>query len=52
MYETYNYLIKFLKMHKNIKNLKENYKKILICFSPVIPHFQVNVLNEFGNFKI
>ena len=30
MYETYNYLVNFIKMHKDIKNLKENYKKIII----------------------
>ncbi len=39
MYETYNYLTSYIKQNKNLKNLKENYKKILICFSPVIPHF-------------
>ena len=39
IYETYNYLSNFIKSHKNLKNLKENYKKILICFTPVIPHF-------------
>ena len=32
MYETYNYLINFIKNKKDLKNLKENYKKILICF--------------------
>ena len=46
MYETYNYLIKLYKKKKNIKKLKENYKKILICFSPVIPHFTNECLNE------
>ena len=39
MYETYNYLSNFIKKNKNLKNLEENYKKILICFSPVVPHF-------------
>ena len=39
MYETYNFLVNFIKKEKNIKNLDFNYKKILICFSPVIPHF-------------
>jgi len=39
MYETYNFLINFIKKEKNIKNLSSNYKKILICFEPVIPHF-------------
>ncbi len=39
MYETYNYLVNYIKKKKNIKNLKDNYIKILICFNPVIPHF-------------
>ena len=39
MYETYNFLINFIKKEKDIKNLSNNYKKILICFAPVIPHF-------------
>ena len=46
MYETYNYLIDYLKKNKNIKNLKENYVKILICFSPVIPHFSNECLDD------
>ena len=48
MYEAYNFLINFLKKNKNIKNLKENYIKILICFSPVIPHFANECLTEIG----
>ncbi|MDC3163689.1 leucine--tRNA ligase [Candidatus Pelagibacter sp.] len=39
MYETYNFLVNYIKKKKNIKNLKNNYIKILICFNPVIPHF-------------
>ena len=39
MYETYNFLNDYLKKKKNIKNLEDNYKKILTCFNPVIPHF-------------
>ena len=39
MHEAYNYLINYIKNKKNIINLKDNYKKILICFSPVLPHF-------------
>ena len=46
MYETYNFLINYLKNKKNLSNLKENYKKILICFNPVIPHFACECLNE------
>ena len=46
MYETYNFLYNYLKENENIKNLEENYKKILICFSPVIPHFANECLSE------
>ena len=46
MYETYNYLINFIKEKKNLKNLEENYKKILICFTPIIPHFTNECLSE------
>ena len=38
MYETYNFLIKHIEKNINPKNLLENYKKILITFSPIIPH--------------
>ena len=48
MYETYNHLISYIKNIKNIKNLKENYQKILICFSPVIPHFSSECLKDLG----
>ena len=39
MHETYNFLVSYIKKNDNIKNLENNYKKILICFSPIIPHF-------------
>ena len=48
MYETYNFLVNFLKKNKNLKNLKANYDKILICFSPIIPHFTSECLSEIG----
>ena len=49
MYETYNYLIDFIKKkNKNLKNLEDNYKKILICFSPVIPHLAHECLCDLG----
>ncbi len=48
MYETYNYLVNYLKKNHNVKNLEENYKKILICFYPVIPHYSSQCLSEFG----
>ena len=46
MYETYNFLNNYLKENENIKNLEDNYIKILICFSPVIPHFANECLSE------
>ena len=48
MYETYNYLINFIKSVKNLKNLEENYRKILTCFSPVIPHLANECLDDLG----
>ena len=48
MYETYNFLINYIKKNKNLNNLKENYKKILICFSPVIPHLTNECLIDLG----
>ncbi|OCW77336.1 leucine--tRNA ligase [Pelagibacteraceae bacterium GOM-A1] len=50
MYETYNYLIGYIKENKNSISL-ENYKKILICFSPIIPHFSSECLSEIGASK-
>ena len=37
-----------MKKNKNLKNLKANYNKILICFSPIIPHFTNECLSEIG----
>ncbi|WP_075501213.1 leucine--tRNA ligase [Candidatus Pelagibacter communis] len=48
MYESYNFLIDFIKKNKNLNNLEENYKKILVCFSPVIPHFANECLVDLG----
>ncbi len=38
MHETYNFLSKFLENEVSQSSLKENYKKILSIFSPVLPH--------------
>ena len=46
MYETYNFLTNFLFSEKKLGNLRTNYKKILICFSPVIPHFTNECLED------
>ena len=48
MYECYNFLINFIKKNKSIKGLNESYKKILICFSPIIPHFSSECLSDIG----
>ena len=48
MYETYNYLINYTKENKKNFDLKKNYLKILVCFSPVIPHFVNECLNDIG----
>tara|TARA_A100001011_G_scaffold41716_1_gene39332 strand:- start:1565 stop:4120 length:2556 start_codon:yes stop_codon:yes gene_type:complete len=46
IYETYNFLTKALEEKKINKNLKENYKKILILFSPAIPHFTAECFED------
>ena len=43
MHETYNYLSKFLENDVSKNNLKENYKKILTVFSPILPILFLNV---------
>ena len=48
IYETYNFLMNYIKINKDIKNLESNYKKILTCFFPIIPHFTSECLNELG----
>ena len=48
MYETYNFLSNFINLKSNVKNLKYQYEKILICFSPIIPHFSNECLVELG----
>ena len=46
MYETYNFLIKHIEKNINTKDLLENYKKILIVFSPVAPHLTNECLSD------
>tara|TARA_B100000686_G_scaffold340285_1_gene415739 strand:- start:527 stop:1564 length:1038 start_codon:yes stop_codon:yes gene_type:complete len=46
IYETYNFLIKYVEKEINKKNLLENYIKILTIFSPVIPHFTSETLED------
>ena len=51
MHETYNFLTKIIDRKINKKVLIENYKKILIIMSPVIPHI-VNECFEANKFAI
>ncbi len=51
MHETYNYLSKFLENDVSKKNLKENYKKILTVFSPILPHIIFECLESL-NYKV
>ena len=46
IYETYNFLSKFIRENKDISNLEDNYKKIMTCFSPIIHTFQVSAYNN------
>ena len=46
IYETYNFLLKFIRENKDISNLEDNYKKIMTCFSPIIPHFSSECLQQ------
>ena len=46
MHETYNFLIKNLEKEINSKNLLDCYKKILVVFSPVLPHLTNECLEE------
>tara|TARA_Y100000816_G_C25933395_1_gene486790 strand:+ start:47 stop:442 length:396 start_codon:yes stop_codon:yes gene_type:complete len=46
MHETYNFLQKHLENKLNSNDLSECYKKILIIFSPVLPHLINECLSE------
>ena len=48
MYETYNFLIKHVEKKINSKDLGECYKKMLIIFSPILPHLISECLDEMG----
>ena len=45
-YEMYSFLIKEIENELDSKILHENYKKILICISPIIPHFAAECLKQ------
>ena len=47
-HEIFNYFNKVSENKKNFSNLKENYKKILIVMSPVVPHLANECLDLIG----
>ena len=49
-HEIYSFFRKISEKNKNYKNLKENFGKILIIMSPVLPHLANECLTKF-NFK-
>ncbi len=48
LYETYNFLIKFLNKPSDKNNLIKNYINILKIMSPIIPHFASECLDDLG----
>ena len=48
IYETYNFINREIESNIDSKSLRENYKKILILFSPAIPHFSSECLEDLG----
>ena len=48
-HEIYNFYSKISDKEKNYKNLKENFKKILIVMNPVLPHITNEIMSKFFN---
>ena len=48
IYEIYNFLNKEIEKEIDAKKLKENYIKILVLFSPAIPHFSSECFEDLG----
>ena len=48
IYEIYNFLNKEIEKNIDSKTVKKNYIKILILFSPAIPHFASECLEDLG----
>jgi leucyl-tRNA synthetase len=46
MYETYNFLTKKIEEDIDSEKLLKNYQKILTIFSPIIPHFTAECLED------
>ena len=52
LYEIYSFLIKQIEKPYTKMTLAENYKKILVCMTPIIPHFAYECLNQLNIEKI
>ena len=50
-HEIYSFFKKIAMKNENYKNLKDNYMKILILMSPVIPHLANEVIEKFNSNK-
>ena len=48
LHEIYNFFSQLIKENKNSKNLKNNYIKILICTSPILPHLSSECITSFN----
>ena len=48
LYEAYNFFNKEVEKDLNKNDLYENYKKILMVMSPIIPHFSSECMEELG----
>jgi leucyl-tRNA synthetase len=51
IYETYNFINKEIENDIDSQSLKGCYKKLLIIFSPAIPHFSAECLGDLGEYK-
>ncbi len=47
-HEIYSFFVKISYLNKNFKNLKNNFQKILIVMSPVMPHIANECLEKFN----
>ena len=48
LYETYNFLIKFINKPLDKENLIKNYSEILKIMTPIVPHFSSECLEDLG----
>ena len=52
LHEIYSFLTKQIEKNYRKKTLIENYKKILICMTPIVPHFASECLDQMNIKKI